>query len=439
MKTTKEKYNTHNNSKCESNVDKQINYKKKRKHKKAKKVLLVIVFILVILSTFFIIKMNENGWSYGGLLATILGHNSKTAENLGTVYILVTGESQNLTDSIMLCAYNPKTQQASMMSIPRDTYTGSNQKKATASDKINTLYQKGPDKLLKEVNDLTGLNIKYYMNIDTKGLRELIDAIGGVYFDVPINMDYDDPTQDLHIHLKAGYQLLDGNKAEQVVRFRHNNDGTSYPNSYGDNDIGRMRTQREFIKVLVKQVANKNLLKNSKSYIKIAKENITTNFNLDTAIDYLPYIIDFNTENLKTTTLPGEPKKCNGVWLYIADDKKTDETIKNMFESLSSGIVINETQNNNQQITNEEINIELLNGTSDSTKLKKVKQLLEKNGYNVTKTGVTNAVSKTSIINRSDSATGAADEIKKLLGTGVINTGKESADIDFTIIVGKDY
>ena len=102
MKTTKEKYNTHNNSKCESNVDKQINYKKKRKHKKAKKVLLVIVFILVILSTFFIIKMNENGWSYGGLLATILGHNSKTAENLGTVYILVTGESQNLTDSIML-------------------------------------------------------------------------------------------------------------------------------------------------------------------------------------------------------------------------------------------------------------------------------------------------------------------------------------------------
>ena len=252
-------------------------------------------------------------------------------------------------------------------------------------------------------------------------------------------MDYDDPTQDLHIHLKAGYQLLDGNKAEQVVRFRHNNDGTSYPSSYGDNDIGRMRTQREFIKVLVKQVANKNLLKNSKSYIKIAKENITTNFNLDTAIDYLPYIIDFNTENLKTTTLPGEPKKCNGVWLYIADDKKTDETIKNMFESLSSGIVINETQNNNQQITNEEINIELLNGTSDSTKLKKVKQLLEKNGYNVTKTGVTNAVSKTSIINRSDSATGAADEIKKLLGTGVINTGKESADIDFTIIVGKDY
>lgn len=84
-------------------------------------------------------------------------------------------------------------------------------------------------------------------------------------------MDYDDPTQDLHIHLKAGYQLLDGNKAEQVLRFRHNNDGTSYPSSYGDNDIGRMRTQREFLKILMKQVANKKLITNSKEYIRIAK------------------------------------------------------------------------------------------------------------------------------------------------------------------------
>ena len=326
-----------------------------------------------------------------------------------------------------------------MMSIPRDTYTGKNKKKATASDKMNTLYQKGPDTLLKEVNELTGLNIENYVNIDTKGLRELIDAIGGVNFGVPIDMDYDDPTQDLHIHLKAGYQLLDGNKAEQVLRFRHNNDGTSYPSSYGDNDIGRMRTQREFLKILMKQVANKKLITNSKEYIRIAKENVTTNFNLDKAIDYLPYLIEFNTENLKTTTLPGEPKKCNGVWLYIADKNKTKETIKNMFESLDSNNYVSSNENNNTEITNAEINIEILNGTSDANKLKKVKELLEKNGYNVTKTGVTNSVAKTSIINRTDSATGAATEIKKILNTGVITTGNSSGNIDFTIIIGKDY
>lgn len=277
------------------------------------------------------------------------------------------------------------------------------------------------------------------MNIDTKGLRELIDAVGGVYFDVPIDMDYDDPTQNLHIHLKAGYQLLDGDKAEQVVRFRHNNNGTSYPSSYGDNDIGRMKTQREFIKVLVKQVTSKDLLKNSKKYTQIAKNNINTNFNLDTAINYLPYLIDFNTDNLKTTTLPGEPKKCNGVWLYIANDKKTDEIISDNFKSLDKNVSVNETKANNEELTNSEINIELLNGTSDTNKLKKAKADLESKGYNVIKTGVTNSVLKTSIINRSDSATGAATEIKKVLNTGSITTGNSSENIDFTVIIGKDY
>ena len=437
MNVTKDK---NQKNKYINNAKNNTNNINKRKNKKIrKKILTVFLFIIVILATLFIIRMNENGWTYGGFLATILGHNSKTAESLETVYIVVTGESQALTDSIMVCAYNPKSNQATIMSIPRDTYTGSNQSKATASDKINTLYQKSPQKLLDEINEITGLNIKYYMNIDTKGLQELIDSIGGVYFDVPIDMDYDDPTQDLHIHLKAGKQLLDGDKAEQVLRFRHNNDGTSYPSSYGDNDIGRMKTQREFIKVLIQQVSNKKSLSDFKEYIQIVKNNVTTNFNIDDIIDYIPYIIDFNTENLKTTTLPGEPKKCNGVWLYIPNDEEIDKMIKDMFESLGNSIIINENNNGIVKVTNEEINVELLNGTSDQNKIKEVKKLLEQSGYNVTKTGITNTVSKTSIINRADETTGAANNIKEILKTGTITSGEKSSNIDFTIIIGKDF
>lgn len=437
MNVTKDK---NQKNKYINNAKNNTNNINKRKNKKIrKKILTIFLFVIVILATLFIIRMNENGWSYGGFLATILGHNSKTAEKLGTVYIVVTGESQNLTDSIMVCAYNPKSNKATIMSIPRDTYTGSNQSKAAASDKINTLYQKSPQKLLDEVNEITGLNIKYYMNIDTKGLQELIDSIGGVNFDVPIDMDYDDPTQDLHIHLKAGKQLLDGDKAEQVLRFRHNNDGTSYPSSYGDNDIGRMKTQREFIKVLIQQISNKKSLSDFKQYAQIVKNNVTTNFNIDDVIDYIPYIIDFNTENLKTTTLPGEPKKCNGVWLYIPNDEEIDKIIKDMFESLGNNIIINENDNEIIEVTNEEINVELLNGTSDQNKLKEVKKLLEQSGYNVTKTGITNTVSKTSIINRADETTGAANKMKELLKTGTITSGEKSSNIDFTIIIGKDF
>lgn len=437
MNVTKDK---NQKNKYINNAKNNTNNINKRKNKKIrKKILTIFIFVIVILATLFIIRMNENGWTYGGFLATILGHNSKTAEKLGTVYIVVTGESQNLTDSIMVCAYNPRSNKATIMSIPRDTYTGSNQSKAAASDKINTLYQKSPQKLLDEVNEITGLNIKYYMNIDTKGLQELIDSIGGVNFDVPIDMDYDDPTQDLHIHLKAGKQLLDGDKAEQVLRFRHNNDGTSYPSSYGDNDIGRMKTQREFIKVLIQQISNKKSLSDFKQYAQIVKNNVTTNFNIDDVIDYIPYIIDFNTENLKTTTLPGEPKKCNGVWLYIPNDEEIDKIIKDMFESLGNNIIINENDNEIIEVTNEEINVELLNGTSDQNKLKEVKKLLEQSGYNVTKTGITNTVSKTSIINRADETTGAANKMKELLKTGTITSGEKSSNIDFTIIIGKDF
>ena len=126
--------------------------------------------------------------------------------------------------------------------------------------------KKYPEKTLASVNKLTGLDLKYYVVVDTDALKALVDSIGGVYFDVPIDMKYTDKKQGLYIDLKKGYQLLDGDKAEQVVRFRHNNNGTSYPSSYGDNDIGRMKTQREFIKVLVKQVTSKDLLKNSKKW-----------------------------------------------------------------------------------------------------------------------------------------------------------------------------
>lgn len=318
------------------NDNRSRNYKENKKSSGLKKVLIFILFILVILATLFIIRMNENGWTYGGLMATFLGHNKDTVNHLDTVYVVVTGESQNLTDTIMVCAFNPKQSKLVMMSVPRDTYTGQNKNKATASDKINTLYNKSPDTLINKINSITGLDLKYYINVDTKGLRELVDSIGGIYYEVPIDMDYDDDTQDLYIHLKAGYQLLDGNKAEQLVRFRHNNDGTSYPASYGDNDLGRMRTQREFLKELLKQMKNKHLILNLNKYINIAKNNVETNVDMDKMKHYIPYLIDFNLEDLDSCSLPGEPEKCNGVWLYIPNKQKVKTLIDEKFKTLKN-------------------------------------------------------------------------------------------------------
>ena len=68
----------------------------------------------------------------------------------------------------------------------------------------------GADKLLEYVREITGINVQYYLKVDTKALKVLVDELGGVYFDVPIDMHYTDRRQGLYIDLKAGYQLLDG-------------------------------------------------------------------------------------------------------------------------------------------------------------------------------------------------------------------------------------
>ena len=184
---------------------------KKKKMKTWKKVLLLIIVILLVLGGAFAYKVHKNGGGLTGMLATMVGHDENTKKNLGEFKCLILGistdqEDVDLTDTIMVASYNPNTQKGTLLSIPRDTYTGKNPSKATAYEKINALYSRKhrPDETLQAVNEITGLDIQYYVVIKTEALIKLVDVIGGITFNVPIDMDYDDVTQDLHIHLEAG-------------------------------------------------------------------------------------------------------------------------------------------------------------------------------------------------------------------------------------------
>lgn len=449
------KYNIDNNNYEIENIE--INKKEKKKKGKVKKVILIIISILLILliiaGTLFGIKVQKNGGGLQGVLATIVGHDENTLKNLPKIYCLVTGQSQNLTDTIMVCSYDPKTQEASMLSIPRDTFIGTNKKRATSYDKINALYQTSPEKTLKAVNEITGLDIKYYVNIDTSALRKVVDSIGGVYFDVPIDMNYDDGAQNLHIHLNKGYQLLDGDKAEQVVRFRHNTNGTSYPTEYGDNDLGRMKTQRNFLKAVVAKLAKPSSLTKVNDFIGIAEENVTTNVDFSLLKDYAPYAVKFNVENIKTATLPGTPELCNKIWIYNHDKSETKKVVEELFgtnESESnkeeSNSISNNSKTSNKEITekekieNKKIKIEILNGTSNNEKLNEIKEKLKERGYTIAKTGITTNTSKTMIINRTKVNEDVIEKIQKVLeGLGIESTGTNNSSVDITIVIGRDY
>ena len=357
--------------------------KKKKKMKLWKKILIVIILILLIAGGWFIYRTQKNGGGISGMLATVVGHDENTKKSLGEFKILLLGISTDqtgvdLTDTIIVASYNPNTQKATLLSIPRDTYTGKTPSRATAYEKINSLYSRKhrPDETLEAINQITGLGIEYYAVIKTEALIELVDAIGGVTFNVPIDMYYNDETQDLHIDLKKGEQLLDGDKAEQLVRFRHNDDGSSYPEEYGDNDTGRMRTQREFIMATIKQTAKPENIFKLGQILEIAEKNIITNIDFNVAKDYIPYIVEFSTENMLTETLPGENKyvQATNTWMFFYDKEETKNLIQELFydrdiqeeTTTENGEVVEGNTNN---VSKADIKLEVLNGSGNSKKL----------------------------------------------------------------------
>ena len=441
--------------------DKKNRHAKKGKKKIGKKVLIFIIIILLLGIGWFTYRTIRNGGGLSGMLATVVGHNENTKKDLKEIKVLILGVSTDtdaeLTDTIMIASYNPNTQKANLLSIPRDTFTGKNPKKAVASQKINSLYNinKTPDKTLAAVNELTGLDIKYYVVVKTEALIKLVDAIGGVKFNVPMRMKYTDTSQNLVIDLEEGEQLIDGNKAEQLLRFRHNDyqkgvGMTSYPSEYGDNDFGRMRTQRDFIIATLKQTLKPSNIFKIGQILEIANENVDTNLELSFVKDYIPYAVELDTENITSATLPGttpDVSTTNGVSIFVADKKASKELIQSMFyadvtEENEDNTISNNTTSISTTTTQtaEDISIELLNGSGDNSKIEKAKKILEEAGYNVKKTGKTSSIAQTVITNKKDVTDENLKNIKQVLGKGNISTNKSSTSlVDVTIIIGKDF
>ena len=430
------------------------NRKNKKKHRILKAFLVIILILIALIGGFVGYSVYKNGWGVKSLIQTAMGQSEKKLQNLEPFTVLLLGVSEDisskLSDTIIVASYNPKTQKATLLSIPRDTFIGTNKNKANSYDKINALYQKNPEKTLNTVNKITGLNIKYYAVISNNALVEVVDTIGGVEFDVPIDMNYDDSSQKLSIHLKKGMQKLNGEQAEGLVRFRHNNNNTSYPSSYGDNDLGRMRTQREFLKEVAKQTIKLKNITKIGSFVDILKENVTTNItNWSLIKDYIPYAIDFNTENLEMANIPGTTGSLgpNNLSFFIYDKSATEKMIKELFEKQNGTGNVGESNSSTSNITtssknteNAKIKIEILNGSGDRVLLTKATKALKNEGYNVYKTGTTTPTAKTAIVNKTAVPVKITDEIKDLLGVGAISSNTTSSStVDVRVVLGKDY
>jgi LCP family protein required for cell wall assembly len=227
------------------------------------------------------------------------------------------------TDAILLVNIEPDTPVVSIMSIPRDTRVIIEGRVR----KVNFAYPQGGGKLAVEtVEKLLETDIDHYVYMDLSVFRKAIDLLGGVEYYVPQNMDYDDPYQNLHIHLKKGYQLLDGRKAEYLVRYRK---------GYKNGDIGRIKVQQDFIRELIKQKVTVSNFPRLRKVLVMLFDNLKTDITIDKSLRLLLLADKLSLSNINFFQLPGEVPN-GGSWLFIHDKDRAREIVKRYFSKFDT-------------------------------------------------------------------------------------------------------
>lgn len=228
--------------------------------------------------------------------------------------ILIVGsdKSGELADVIMLAKINVEEKDVKIISIPRDTRIKVNGEFM----KINSTLGIGNINGTKQaVEYVLKTKIDDYVLFSTDTFRDTIDALGGVDFYVPQDMKYSDPIQNLKIDLKKGYQHLDGNKAEQLVRFR----------KYTMGDLDRIKVQQDFFKELINQKLNHTLLNNADDLLKTILTNVNTNLTIKDLFPYINLLKNLNNINVEFYTIPGTPDYVGDISYFLIDEDEVSE------------------------------------------------------------------------------------------------------------------
>ncbi len=318
-----------------------------------------------------------------------------TEKELTTVAIFGVDEEGYRTDVNMIAFFNHKLGDIDIISIPRDTivripddiYTNISKTRSDVrqNTRINAIpayveSKKRNETSVAVLEQVFGVKIDYYVNMNLAGFKYIVDAVGPIYMDVPEPMKHSDPLQNLYINLDAGYQALNGAQAEQLVRYR------DYPSA----DLGRINVQHEFMKAFVDQVLQPDKKFNMVGIMETVFNHVTTNFT--DAVDYLIYIDDISPEKVTMTTLPGGPSKTSGAYDYDATaSKQLIESIINKKDVevdengvIKQGDVTDDIEVHPVEIINPtEFTISVQNGTSISGLAGRTKEKLDALGFDV--------------------------------------------------------
>ena len=254
---------------------------------------------------------------------------------VSTILLIGTDAGGTRTDTMMLMKLDNKEHTISLVSIPRDTLVNG----SYSVPKLNGVYgingggEEGMEMLLQRVSECIGFYPDGYVMVNLDGFVDLVDIMGGITFDVPQDMYYNDPSQDLYIDLKAGEQKLDGKEAMGLVRFR---------SGYAQADLARVEVQRDFVSTAVDQWMGPKLLFKAPQLMAWLKTNVETDMSLRNMLWLAWAMFGADADNMTTETLPGSAANINGGSYYVLSPYDVVNTVNESLNPYERDITVDD-------------------------------------------------------------------------------------------------
>ena len=263
-----------------------------------KTVIISIVLALVVLCGTVLASGLINGKFINEYENKLLAVNTDARENDNFNFLILGVDENNRADTIMLLSF--KDGNVTGTSIPRDTAFISKEfdRKVKLTEVLNS--ENGNQKVIDAVRDTLSVPINYYAKLNLSAVKEIVDSVGGIELDVPMDMEYDDPHKNLHIKLKQGRQVLSGDAVCGLLQFRRSNDGTGY----AQGDMTRIEVGQQFISEFISQKLNKEFINKSPDIFKILAENMETNYPISNLMNDIK-LLDKMKSNIEFRIIDG--------------------------------------------------------------------------------------------------------------------------------------
>lgn len=213
------------------------------------------------------------------------------------------------SDTLMIATIDPRLDQATLLSIPRDTRV---KIRGRGYDKINAAFAYGGVRLTEStVENFLGIDIDHYILINTNSFVKIIDAIGGVDIDVEKRMFYEDPWDDnggLVIDLYPGEQHMDGKTAVTYVRYRDS-----------EGDIGRVKRQQAFMSACMDKVTSPEIIPRIPKIAREVIDAVETDMSLRQLLELAGALKAAQKNGLETDMVPGYPLYIDDISYWIPD------------------------------------------------------------------------------------------------------------------------